>query len=76
MRVALIIAIVLNIFILSSAIYAKKDNSIANIVGITSILEPSLGVDSFNSRYLKRSYDALTIYPEIEKFNRMDIVYE
>ena len=64
------------IFVAVASFRAKRDTKILNIVGLTSILEPSLSVDSFNSRFLKRSFDAPTIYPEVEKFNRMDIVYE
>ena len=64
------------IFVTVVSIRAKRDTSLSNIVSITSILEPSLGVDSFNSRFLKRSDDATNAYPMIEKFNRMDIVYE
>jgi len=75
-RIALILSIVLMIFVTVVSIRAKRDTSLSNIVSITSILEPSLGVDSFNSRFLKRSNDATNAYPMIEKFNRMDIVYE
>ena len=76
MRVALILSILLMIFVTVVSFGAKRDAKIADIVGLTSILEPSLGVDSFNSRFLKRSNDATNAYPMIEKFNRMDIVYE
>jgi len=75
-RVAIVLSILLIIFVAVASFGAKQDAKIADIVGLTSILEPSLSVDSFNSRFLKRSNDAPTIYPEVEKFNRMDIVYE